>query len=717
MSYQALARKWRPKTFDQVIGQAHVVSALTNGLDNQRVHHAFLFTGTRGVGKTTLARIFAKALNCAQGVSSTPCGECVPCRGVDQGNFIDLIEVDAASRTKVDDTRELLDNVQYTPSQGRFKIYLIDEVHMLSTHSFNALLKTLEEPPEHVKFLLATTDPQKLPATILSRCIQFNLKALDIGQLTAQLEKILQAEGVEYDRPALSIMARAADGSVRDALSLLDQGIAFGNGEVRDEKIRAMLGMIDDQFTRQLIEQIALGQGSEALETVAAMAQRSADFSVALDEILTSLHNLSLYQINPRAVEWKGVDTTDLATLAAQLDGELLQLLYQIALIGKRDLGLAPDSRSGFEMVLLRMIAFRPQAPVARPAASGKPKPEPKPEPKPKPDAQPTRPAAATNPRRSAAPEPQTPPASGKPKPEPKPTRPAVTTNPRRSAAPEPQTPLASGKPKPEPKPTRPAATTNPRRRVAPGSETSPTSGKPKPDAPSTRPAAATNPRQSAAPEPETPLAEASPTLAESGAGPETCAPIDATKAAQTVQTVTAAQPLTPDANETNEASQLSDANEANYENSAATAEANPGECNFALAELSHGDRWAACIEQSGVRGLTREMMMQMAPESVSGDTLHLRLDAAHGHLLTPERVKIIEAQLAARLSRPLRLEVRVAENTAEARETPSRQRQRVQRENQQRAERAFRDDPTVRELVDLFDAEIVGDSIRPPAV
>ena len=653
MSYQALARKWRPKTFDQVIGQAHVVSALTNGLDNQRVHHAFLFTGTRGVGKTTLARIFAKALNCAQGVSSTPCGECVPCRGVDQGNFIDLIEVDAASRTKVDDTRELLDNVQYTPSQGRFKIYLIDEVHMLSTHSFNALLKTLEEPPEHVKFLLATTDPQKLPATILSRCIQFNLKALDIGQLTAQLEKILQAEGVEYDRPALSIMARAADGSVRDALSLLDQGIAFGNGEVRDEKIRAMLGMIDDQFTRQLIEQIALGQGSEALETVAAMAQRSADFSVALDEILTSLHNLSLYQINPRAVEWKGVDTTDLATLAAQVDGELLQLLYQIALIGKRDLGLAPDPRSGFEMVLLRMIAFRPQAPVARPAASGKPKPEPKPEPKPKPDAQPTRPAAATNPRRSAAPEPQTPPASKKPK----------------------------------------------------------------PDAQPTQPAAATNPRRSAAPEPETPLAEASPTLAESGAGPETCAPIDATKAAQTVQTVTAAQPLTPDANETNEASQLSDANEANYENSAATAEANPGECNFALAELSHGDRWAACIEQSGVRGLTREMMMQMAPESVSGDTLHLRLDAAHGHLLTPERVKIIEAQLAARLSRPLRLEVRVAENTAEARETPSRQRQRVQRENQQRAERAFRDDPTVRELVDLFDAEIVGDSIRPPAV
>ena len=236
MSYQALARKWRPKTFDQVIGQEHVVSALTNSLDNQRVHHAFLFNGTRGVGKTTLARIFAKALNCEQGIGSTPCGECVPCRGVDQGNFIDLLEVDAASRTKVDDTRELLDNVQYTPAQGRFKIYLIDEVHMLSTHSFNALLKTLEEPPEHVKFLLATTDPQKLPTTILSRCIQFNLKAMDIGQINSQLEKILDAEEIPYDPPALLILARSANGSVRDALSLLDQGIAFGNGEVRSEK-------------------------------------------------------------------------------------------------------------------------------------------------------------------------------------------------------------------------------------------------------------------------------------------------------------------------------------------------------------------------------------------------------------------------------------------------------------------------------------------------
>ncbi|MDA7962385.1 MAG: DNA polymerase III subunit gamma/tau [Gammaproteobacteria bacterium] len=361
MSYQALARKWRPKTFAEVVGQEHVVAALVNGLDSERVHHAFLFTGTRGVGKTTLARIFARALNCEKGVTSAPCGKCAACAGVDDGNFIDLIEVDAASRTKVDDTRELLDNVQYTPTQGRFKIYLIDEVHMLSTHSFNALLKTLEEPPEHVKFLLATTDPQKLPPTILSRCIQFNLKAMEIGRLGELLEKILTEESVAHDRAALLILARAANGSVRDALSLLDQGIAYGNGEVREAAMRAMLGMIEQGFTGKLLAQICDGESEAALETVAAMALRSVDFAAALDEILSALHNAALCQVNPKALEWKGADSGEAAELAAR-DAELLQLLYQIALLGKRDLALAPDPRSGFEMALLRMIAFRPVA-------------------------------------------------------------------------------------------------------------------------------------------------------------------------------------------------------------------------------------------------------------------------------------------------------------------------------------------------------------------
>ena len=368
MSYQALARKWRPKNFPEVAGQEHVVAALSNGLDSRRIHHAFLFAGTRGVGKTTLARIFAKALNCEQGVSSKPCGECTACRGIDQGNFIDLIEVDAASRTKVDDTRELLDNVQYTPAQGRYKVYLIDEVHMLSNSSFNALLKTLEEPPPHVKFLLATTDPQKLLPTVLSRCIQFNLKAMEPDCLLAQLEKILTGEKIKYDEGAIKLLARAANGSVRDALSLLDQGIAFGNGEVRAEKMRAMLGMLEDHFVAQLLAQIFRAATADALQTIDEMARRAADFSLALDELLTMLHNLALYQAAPAAAEGKSADLSALAELAGQTDAETLQLIYQIALIAKRDLPYAPEPRSGFEMAVLRMIAFRP---AAAPAPTG----------------------------------------------------------------------------------------------------------------------------------------------------------------------------------------------------------------------------------------------------------------------------------------------------------------------------------------------------------
>lgn len=361
MSYLALARKWRPKIFADVIGQAHVVSALSNALNNQRVHHAFLFTGTRGVGKTTLARIFAKALNCDNGVSADPCGKCVACSGVDQGNFIDLIEVDAASRTKVDDTREILDNVQYTPTQGRYKIYLIDEVHMLSLHSFNALLKTLEEPPEHVKFLLATTNPQKLPTTILSRCIQFNLKSVDLGLLSAQLEKILDAEEIKYEAAALLVLARSANGSVRDALSLLDQAIAFSNSEVGSKQVRAMLGMVDDQFTVQLLRQIIANETEQTLTTLSQMAERSVDYGSAIDELLTLIHNVALFQISPQAVEWKGVDSANLSDIAEGVDAETLQLLYQIGVMGKRDFDFAPDARTGFEMVLLRMLAFQPR--------------------------------------------------------------------------------------------------------------------------------------------------------------------------------------------------------------------------------------------------------------------------------------------------------------------------------------------------------------------
>ncbi len=360
MSYQALARKWRPRFFSEVVGQQHAVSALSNALDSNRVHHAFLFTGTRGVGKTTLARILAKALNCEQGISSTPCNRCATCIAIDEGRFIDLIEVDAASRTKVDDTRELLDNVQYAPTRGSYKIYLIDEVHMLSGHSFNALLKTLEEPPPHVKFLLATTDPQKLPMTVLSRCLQFNLKALSVDQISGQLEYILEQEQIPFDAAAVRLIAQSGDGSMRDALSVLDQGIAHGGGEVREAPIRDMLGTIDQTYVKDLLLGLADQDGQALLQCADRMSSGSCDFASALDELLRSLHYLALYHQAPAALEAKQVDMEWYRELAQRLDIEGLQLFYQIGLIGKRDLPLAPDPRSGFEMIMLRMLAFRP---------------------------------------------------------------------------------------------------------------------------------------------------------------------------------------------------------------------------------------------------------------------------------------------------------------------------------------------------------------------
>ena len=559
MSYQALARKWRPKNFDEVVGQAHVVSALRNGLDNQRVHHAFLFTGTRGVGKTTLARIFAKALNCEKGVGSMPCGECVACRGIENGNFIDLIEVDAASRTKVDDTRELLDNVQYTPSQGRFKVYLIDEVHMLSTHSFNALLKTLEEPPAHVKFLLATTDPQKLPATILSRCIQFNLKALELEEITAQLEKILRAEELTYDQAALLILARAANGSVRDALSLLDQGIAFANGEVLGDSMRSMLGMIEEQFTFDLLEGISARDAQAALATIAQMAKRSANFASFLDELLAALHNIALCQIDAQAVRAKGVDVDALAPLAEKMNVELVQLLYQIALIGKRDLALAPDARSGFEMLTLRMLAFRPGA---------------------KADVQ------ARN-----------------------------STN------------------------TPASATAN-----------------------------------------------------------------VSTNASAVSKSATSASSNVVQA-------------ESNSRNASSESKVAQSDEQFTLAQLAQPNHWANYVEQSGVASLTKELMMNMMPQSVDGNVLHFVIADGHGNLVNKKRLDAINKNLTERLGQAVQVKVASAsadaptDNTAQ---TPSQQREKRQHKKQQAAEDAFSQDPNVREAQELFGAEIKEDSIRP---
>lgn len=370
MSYQVLARKWRPQAFADVVGQEHVLTALANGLSLGRIHHAYLFSGTRGVGKTTIARLLAKGLNCETGITATPCGQCDNCREIEQGRFVDLIEIDAASRTKVEDTRDLLDNVQYAPARGRFKVYLIDEVHMLSRHSFNALLKTLEEPPSHVKFLLATTDPQKLPVTILSRCLQFHLKALDVDQIRQQLEHVLQQERIDSETRALQLLARAADGSMRDALSLTDQAIAMGQGAVTSTTVSAMLGTLDDEQPLGLLEALVDGDGQQVMSLLSQAASRGVEWEALLVEMLRLLHQIAMVQLLPTSLndddESNALRLRELARVVPPAD---LQLYYQTLLMGRKDLPIAPDRRMGVEMTLLRALAFHPKAAVAEPIA------------------------------------------------------------------------------------------------------------------------------------------------------------------------------------------------------------------------------------------------------------------------------------------------------------------------------------------------------------
>ncbi|MGT3196537.1 DNA polymerase III subunit gamma/tau [Yersinia enterocolitica] len=368
MSYQVLARKWRPKTFADVVGQEHVLTALANGLSLGRIHHAYLFSGTRGVGKTSIARLLAKGLNCETGITATPCGTCANCLEIEQGRFVDLIEIDAASRTKVEDTRELLDNVQYAPARGRFKVYLIDEVHMLSRHSFNALLKTLEEPPAHVKFLLATTDPQKLPVTILSRCLQFHLKVIDVEVVRAQLEKILLAEQISSDTRALQLLARAADGSMRDALSLADQAIAMGDGHVTTATVSQMLGTLDDEQPLAIIEALVSADGARVMAQLEQAASRGVDWENLLVETLSLLHRIAMVQLLPSMLDnhYATIEPR-LRELARTLPPTDIQLYYQTLLVGRKELAYAPDRRMGVEMTLLRALAFHPKAIIAEP--------------------------------------------------------------------------------------------------------------------------------------------------------------------------------------------------------------------------------------------------------------------------------------------------------------------------------------------------------------
>ncbi|EDJ4264702.1 DNA polymerase III subunit gamma/tau [Salmonella enterica] len=368
MSYQVLARKWRPQTFADVVGQEHVLTALANGLSLGRIHHAYLFSGTRGVGKTSIARLLAKGLNCETGITATPCGVCDNCREIEQGRFVDLIEIDAASRSKVEDTRDLLDNVQYAPARGRFKVYLIDEVHMLSRHSFNALLKTLEEPPAHVKFLLATTDPQKLPVTILSRCLQFHLKALDVEQIRHQLEHILNEEHIAHEPRALQLLSRAADGSLRDALSLTDQAIASGDGQVSTQAVSAMLGTLDDDQALSLVEAVVDANGERVMSLINEAAARGIEWEALLVEMLSLLHRIAMVQLSPAAL---GSDMAAIEQRMRELARTVppgdLQLYYQTLLIGRKELPWAPDRRMGVEMTLLRALAFHPRMPLPEP--------------------------------------------------------------------------------------------------------------------------------------------------------------------------------------------------------------------------------------------------------------------------------------------------------------------------------------------------------------
>ncbi|WP_087718099.1 DNA polymerase III subunit gamma/tau [Salinicola salarius] len=759
MSYQVLARKWRPRTFHELVGQEHVSRALVNALDQGRLHHAYLFTGTRGVGKTTLARILAKCLNCEQGVGSQPCGQCETCRDIDSGRFVDLIEVDAASRTKVEDTRELLDNVQYAPTQGRYKVYLIDEVHMLSTHSFNALLKTLEEPPPHVKFLLATTDPQKLPVTVLSRCLQFTLKNMPPERVAEHLTRVLEAEQVAFDPQALWLLGKAADGSMRDAMSLTDQAIAFGQGEVRREDVAAMLGTLDHAHLIALAEALADVDAERLLTEVASLAEQGPDFAGVLDELSGLMHRLAIAQMVPGALDNGHGDRDELLALAGRFTAEDVQLYYQIALQGRGDIDNAPDTRAAVEMTLLRMLAFRPQGvptppqtdlPLRRGAQQGGRSPSDErqtsatstaeapqatstvPAPKIAPEPAAAAPSAPVE-RQAPSAEPADPPLSSPAEPPAssdfEEDRPPWSTETEASQAKAPATGIVPEAASPEPSAEQ-GAEQGETVTVAAESGSAAID-----DASDFEDASRFDDQAGFSDEAYAWAAEAAEASApEPGDSPAVDVATDIAAASAPVEQI--AQPARPDFQssgiqsdgaqgdvapaDTGHASAGADGSTAAIEADAvpAMAEAPMAEMNSPAAtqdspvnagQLTHG-LWLDRFDQLDIGGLTRNLAAHCVIESDDGSALKVTLDPGQSAMLSDLHIERITKALAG-LGYTRRLEISVAELDG-ARETAKAKRDREARERHARAVEALRVDPHIQELEARFGARLMEGSV-----
>lgn len=695
MSYQVLARKWRPRLFREMVGQTHVLQALINALDHDRLHHAYLFTGTRGVGKTTIARILAKCLNCETGVSSEPCGVCSACREIDEGRFVDLIEVDAASRTKVEDTRELLDNVQYAPSRGRYKVYLIDEVHMLSSHSFNALLKTLEEPPEHVKFLLATTDPQKLPVTVLSRCLQFSLKNMLPEKIVDHLKHVLGEEMIRFDEESLWLLGRAADGSMRDALSLTDQAIAFGNGALQIADVRSMLGTIDHGQVFGLLEAMAAHDAPAVLGAVAQLAEQGADFAGVLAEVISTLQRVAIAQVLPTAADNSLGDQARVLELAGRLSAEDVQLFYQLGLHGRRDLPLAPDPRGGFEMALLRMLAFRPGTVESAAIQAGSASHEP-----PQPSSAPPGKSSGLSQAKADS---QASDTASKPD---NPTPAAITSAQQVSPAPGEQASSATGASVVDsPMPSLETASISAQRTGAPERDVEQI------DAEQT--AEESSPAAMQQPTPP-------PARVAAGAPLKTSTPVKPPleePPAEWLQAVPDDDPSDDGADTDDEVLDVSQYL-GDWEPESALADPLSEELSSeqdSISDLPPASgleaEWLAIFLQLGLSGLTQSIAAHCQLVAREADSWTLHLDPGHSALYNENHRLRLQQALCEHLNQSIVLEVNIQ---APDQETPAIAASRRKFKRQQEAEASIRQDPLVLGLIKDFSAEICADSIRP---